>query len=364
MSTSPPSRRYPGFSSGENMVKFRGKSTGRISRYAYITARVRVMKSRLIPKDMYPKFLNMEIPEITRFIEESDYKKDVDELARKYSGVDLVEHALNENLALTYRKLIEISQDEANFFITEYLRQWDIWNIKTILRGKYYGASEEEILEAVVSAGQLRYRDLTQIVKIATVEGVVAALSETPYFPAIQDYKGGPLADLENNLDKLYYLRLLRSIGDSPGEKLFLKFLRTEIDVKNLKTLFRTKKAGMEREDIIRLLILGGMELKENDLLRLAALPYQEFVRSLEEYSYWNAISSQIEEPSLLNIEIGLDRFGLEYASKISYYYPLSILPVLDYILGKKNEVDNIRIIVRGKETRLPEEIIKSHLVM
>src|SRR5574341_2570269 len=103
-------------------------------KYAYIVARVRAMKGKLIPKDMYPKFLNMEIPEITRFIEESDYKKDVDELGKKYTGTDLIEHALNQNLALTYRKLIEVSQNEANYLITEYLRFWDIWNIKTILK--------------------------------------------------------------------------------------------------------------------------------------------------------------------------------------------------------------------------------------
>ena len=91
-------------------------------KYAYIVARVRAMKGKLIPKEMYPKFLNMEIPEITRYIEESEYKKDVDEIGKKYRGTDLIEHALNQNLALTYRKLIEVSQNEANFLITEYLR--------------------------------------------------------------------------------------------------------------------------------------------------------------------------------------------------------------------------------------------------
>ncbi len=333
------------------------------AKYAYIAARVRAMKGKLIPMEMYPKFLNMEIPEITRFIGESEYKKDVDELGKKYSGIDLVEHALNQNLAMTYRKLIEVSQNEANFLITEYLRSWDIWNIKTIIRGKFSGASEEEILEDVVSAGQLRYRDLTDIVKISTVEGVIAAFAKTPHYPALEGYKG-VLADIENSLDKMYYSSLIKAVSAS-GNKLFLKFLRTEIDLKNLKMLFRMKRAGMEREDILKLLIPGGMELKDADLSRLAAMPLSEFVRALEEYSYWKAISDVSGElTSLLNIETRLDKYGLAYAASISYYYPLSILPVLDYILSKKIEVDNLRIIVRGKETSLQEDIIKAHLVM
>lgn len=333
------------------------------AKYAYIVARVRAMKSKLIPKEMYPKFLNMEIPEITRFIGETEYKKDVDELGKKYRGTDLFEHALNQNLALTYRKLLEVSQNEAKFLITEYLRSWDIWNIKTIIRGKFSGASEEEILEDVVSAGQLRYRDLSEIVKIATVEGVIAAFAKTPFYPALEGYKG-VLADIENALDRMYYSNLIRAVS-ATGNKLFLKFLRTEIDLKNLKILFRVKRAGMERDEILKLLIPGGMELKEADLARLAAMPLSEFVRTLEDYSYWKAISDVAGDlASLINIETRLDKYGLVYASQISYYYPLSILPVLDYILSKKIEVDNLRIIVRGKETMLPEETIKAHMVM
>jgi V/A-type H+-transporting ATPase subunit C len=256
-----------------------------------------------------------------------------------------------------------VSQNEANFLITEYLRSWDIWNIKTILRGKFSGASEEEILEDVVSAGQLRYRDITEIVKVGTVEGVIAAFAKTPYYPALEGYKGD-LAEIENALDRMYYANIIKA-ALTAGNKLFLKFLRTEIDLKNLKMLFRMKRAGMERDDIIKLLIPGGMELKESDLARLAALPLSEFVRALEEYTYWSAISDVSGElASLINIETRLDKYGLVYASRISYYYPLSILPILDYMLSKKIEVDNLRIIVRGKETKLTEEIIKAHLVM
>ncbi|HIH45295.1 MAG TPA: ATP synthase A1 subunit C [Candidatus Methanoperedenaceae archaeon] len=336
------------------------------TRYAYITARVRGMKRRLLPKEMYPKLLNMEIPEITRLIEETEYKKDVDELARDYSGTDLVEHALSRNLAMTYRKLLDISTNEPHYLITEYLRQWDIWNIKTVLRGKYYGAVPEEILKSVVSAGQLRYRDITEIAKLESVDGVIAALSHTPYYPVLREYRGGMLSHVENELDKLYYARLLESLGDSEGEKLFLRFLRIEIDIKNIKNLFRLKRAGAERDAIMDTLIPGGFELGMDELVRLAAMSYQEFSKSIEGHSYWQAISSFVKDDmgSLRDVEVGLESYSMNYASRISHYYPLSILPVMEYMLSKKIEVDNLRIIVRGKATSLSMDIIKRHLVM
>ncbi|MFQ6071751.1 MAG: ATP synthase A1 subunit C, partial [Methanosarcinales archaeon] len=291
---------------------------GSARKYAYITARVRSMKRKLIPKETYPKLLQMDIPEIIRFIEESEYRQDVDELARSFSGIDLLEHALNRNLAMTYRKLIDISQEEAKFLITEYLRYWDIWNIKTILRGKYYGASEEEILDSVVSAGELRYRDLTSLVKIESIEEIIAELSNTPYYEILKNYDGGVLSNIEDELDKLYYLRLLKSVGESQGDKLFLKFIRTEIDIKNLQNLFRLKKAEADKDIILNKLIPGGMELKQNDLNKLSSLSLQEFIKALESLPYWNAIADIVSQESIPvgKIATRLNKYALDYVSQ------------------------------------------------
>ena len=78
------------------LERFRGKKPSQSEKnkkgntnYAYSVTRVRAMKSKLLPKESYPRLLNMGIDEITRFIQESEYKNDVDELAMKYSGGDL-----------------------------------------------------------------------------------------------------------------------------------------------------------------------------------------------------------------------------------------------------------------------------------
>jgi len=67
---------------------------------------------------------------------------------------------------------------------------------------------------------------LTEISR-SNVEGVIAALAKTPYYPALAGYKG-ILADIENNLDKLYYSGLVTA-GIISKDKLFSKFLKTEI---------------------------------------------------------------------------------------------------------------------------------------
>lgn len=335
--------------------------------YAYTVSRVRAMKSKLLPKETYPRLMNMSIDEITRFIGESGYKEDVDELAMKYDGVDLIEHALNRNLSVTFRKLLNISEGEVNFLIAEYLKEYDIWNIKTILRGKYCRASTEEILEALVAGGTLTYTFLSGLAGKET-EDVISAFEGTEYYPIIKNYDGTNLSDIENQLDKLYYAGLFAVAGGSKSKdrKLFAKFIRAGIDIKNLMILFRLKKAGITDPQMMNLMIEGGLEIEQKDIQRLMPLPFEEFIEELDKYSYWKEISDIVNPgmQSLIDVETRLKKYRLKSAASFSHVYPLSIVPIMDYMLTKQNEVNNLRIIVRGKEANLSDEIIREQLVI
>src|SRR5665648_1236063 len=184
------------------MVLLRKKSG---KNYAYVFARVSAMKSKLMPKETYPKLMNMEVDQILRFIGESEYKQDVDELAQYYQGPALVEHALNQNLARTYRKLIDISQGEPQYLIAHYLRIWDVWNIKTIMRGKQFGSSDEEIMKYVISGGELRFHRIKELVALGTDE-FIESFKGTIYYNALTK---GSLSEIENELDKAYYMDLI-----------------------------------------------------------------------------------------------------------------------------------------------------------
>lgn len=65
------------------------KRTGLVP-YEYVCTRLRVRKSKLLAREDYLRMLNMSIPEITRFIEETQYKKEIDELGTSFSGIDLL----------------------------------------------------------------------------------------------------------------------------------------------------------------------------------------------------------------------------------------------------------------------------------
>ena len=339
---------------------------GQPVKYAYITGRVRAMKTKLIPAEMYPRMQSMDASEIARYLEETQYKDEIDALSKDYSGTELIEHATFANLAKTYRKLLDVSIDEPQFLILEYLRRWDIWNIKTVIRGKFYGATDVEIMKYLVPAGELDAEFLDGLTKKGTVQEVISAFEGTDYSSALAQYDGKNLASLENALDKLYYFRMERAVGGtlSVGGGLLLKYVRREIDIRNLTTLFRMNKAGVDAAIIQENLIPGG-KLHE-ELSRMAGQPFGEFLRGLEGYPFWSSISdiATADLDAVSRIEARLRAYLVRYAWALSNYHPLSILPVLGYMVSKDTEVSNIRKIVRGKEAGLPAELIEEQVVV
>lgn len=343
--------------------------------YAYATTRVKARKAFLFPRETYLKLLQMSVPEINRFIGESKYKQEIDELATRYEDIDLVEYALNLNLAREMNDILSFSRGDLKLMMWAYLQRWDVWNIKSLIRGKNYGATEEEIKETFVPAGAIGLQELNDLLKKGTVTEVVEGLAGTifykPLIGALDDYnKTKTISTLENTLDRTYYEHLVSiDLPHTKADDLFVTFVRREIDFTNLRTLFRLKKAGLEQDKIMGYLIPGGARLRMDDLRKLAQAPgFEDFVSMLKEYVYWAEIADAVDRyrqtGSLNSVEVALYKQQIAFAEQISHLYPLSICPILGYTIRKSVEVNNIRTIARGKEMQLSDETIKDQLVI
>ena len=113
--------------------------------YAYTVARVKAKKSLLMKEEDYNKMLMMSLPEISRYMSESGYQKEMAELAGRMSGIDLVEYAAYLNLSKVFKSILNASEGELYTMVSAYLDKWNIWNVKQILRGKSFGLNEATI---------------------------------------------------------------------------------------------------------------------------------------------------------------------------------------------------------------------------
>src|SRR3989344_437296 len=126
----------------------------RLGTYPYTYARASAMKSKLIQKDQYQKLLKMSVSEIAKFLQETEYKREIDELAVSQLGIHHVERALNKNLVRAFRKLKRIAEGNLRILIEEYLRKKDISNLKAIFRGKFTKAEEGYVDSLLIPVGQ------------------------------------------------------------------------------------------------------------------------------------------------------------------------------------------------------------------
>ena len=341
--------------------------------YIYVCTRMRVRKAKLLPKEEYMRMLNMSVAEITRIIEETEYKQEIDELGTTFRGMDLVEVALSWNLAKEYQKIQEITPGNLKTFTQAYLRRWDIQNVLTILRGKVQGEKAGKIKEILIPAGSLDKIVLDRLLAEESNDRIIELLKDHRMFPVLaREYPAaketGSFSRMENELYKQFYAEIL---GDAKagikGAASFLSYIQLEIDIKNVKTLFRLR-VDTQAEDVREMHISGG-SLSSADFASLHAIKDQnEFIDQLKANVRNDTLHTLLDElkgqKAVRDIEVRLTRVQLEQMERMSKRNPFSIHPILVYLEKKKYEVFNLRALARGKESKLPSETIAEYLVM
>lgn len=324
--------------------------------FSYVCTRVKARKNKLLPKEEYTRLLMMELPELSRFLQERKYTVTKSDFAS-------LESALQGGLEDNLHTILNFSDGVVREKVEHYLKRFDVYNIKTVLRGMISGSSSDDIKEAFGISGVL---DKSILEVASSKEGVrqaIESLKETEYYNVLKDEfekiedkdNITDLTHIENALDRFYYDNLLDTIyGNSVSNKLFREFLRKEIDIINIDTLLKLRREGV---DVPQGGFLdGGVSLSIGELERLSKLDFENILTQLRDHDFFPAGG----EPTQITRE--LEKTLIKSAEQFSRIHPLSILPIIHYILAKEVEVENLRILAGGKESGLPREQIESML--
>jgi V/A-type H+-transporting ATPase subunit C len=148
--------------------------------------------------------------------------------------------------------------------------------------------------------------------------------------------------------------------------QLYTEVLAAEVDFSNARNALRLARSGADL-DPAEYFIEGGTLFDEEQIQQLVRNQDQlvEFIRQSTYGEDLEAGLDALEEAnSLIEFERALDAALLEYSGRLSNRHPLSICPVLAYVLAKEREVDNVRAIARGREAGLDAEEIEQELVI
>ncbi len=340
--------------------------------YAYTSARVKAKKSKLLKEEDYNKMLMMSVPEISHYISEAGYSKEMADLAGRHSGISLVEYATYINMAKQFRSILGSATGDLSHMVAAYLTKWDFENLKVILRGKNYGLSADEIREDLMPAGRLNVEDLEKILATASVDDALALFKSKTGLSvpdeAVNYFRDqGVLAKIEDELAKAYYKGLLAAIdGRDRPSTIFRNYIRYVIDAENVESVLKLKVEGVTGDEALAFFIPGGYEVDQKVYSQIAAV--SDLAAALNEMQslkmYAELKDTLAQDATIMDIVGAIDKYKIKLADQVAHMYPLSVIPVVEYMIHKENEVRNIRMIAHGTDSGLDRETMKNLLVI
>jgi len=336
----------------------------------YASVKTYSKKGKLLKKaDFQTLAESRDLDELITRIKNTIYGDAVSEVQKPYTS-QKIENALREHLADVHYSIAKTSGDKSIF--NAYYMKFIISNLKSILKGKVLGKSQEEI-EAHVNLHAeelIKKRDIVIKALVAKdLEETVANLSSGPFGEEIakaatlyNDKKNIQIFDLY--FDKILYQHLGRAMKNS-REPEVARLIGRDIDFYNLLSVIRGKFWGLE-EDQIQDLIVSVSASASRELLgrMISAVSIRDAFNELTSTKYKDLVPESENE---LDMIAEFERaFELEiYQSALrSFSKMFSFATIIGITKLTAYEVRNLAAIAYAVEQKILPEITMSKLIL
>ncbi|MBF92958.1 MAG: hypothetical protein CMB78_04210 [Euryarchaeota archaeon] len=345
------------------------RASGRSNVYN-AAARAKARKASLIDSTRMRQLVQQGTDSIGASIGEMGYRAEMDLYASRMGGADAIEAALFHNLDNDLAGVLRFCQGNLKSLVAIYVERFDYEKAKTVLRAINGGASDEIIETQILPSENPRNSPWLNIVR--NTEGLqeaVEAMSGTPWGKTLSKLEGeATLEDMENALDMQYFSDALKSVRGKDGGPRLLRYLRMEIDHRNVINQFRSIRMGISTEKRQSMVIPGGKI--DSVTMRQASQSEsdEELIESLrrsgsfDDSGFEEAMSESENMGSLDPYAELLSHQRHSVLKRFSHLSPVSPFPIIYYIESKSLEVRNLRLLVRGKAVGLPDKVLEAHM--
>lgn len=361
--------------------------------YQYVCTRLQVRKTRLFPPEYYARLLQMSLPQMVRTIGEDDrYRREVYDRYPTATDLAQFERALTGNLAREYRQVLAMTPGSLHELTAAYLHRWDIVNVMAVLRGKRHALRHERIRSGLVPAGDLGMAELEPLIDLPDLDAVVERLRDWPLYPQLRTCSCDPLppgefARIEDRMYRQYYLDLFRVASGLRGGEAFAGYLRFEIDILNMRNLFRLR-AGSRIAEVANAMVPGG-NIPVEEFERMMGIESRDaFLAEFEKTNILSVATRAMQalrsDPSIGPdqvadllwsrwqehrttvhvVEVAVTKVRLEAMDRLATRHPFTVLPIVSYLERKRIEIGNLRACVRGRQFGVPNVRIRRYLVI
>lgn len=344
----------------------------------YANARLRGMRSHLLPLTFYEQLIEApDLGQVVKDLMDTEYAPDLEDQLVRGRTAGVIDDALKNNMVHAYRKVFKFLHPDARKLLSTLLGRWDVFNIKTILRGAHFHVAADDVKTSFFPVGYLSTEELEALAKLDDVRVVIDTMAMWGYVYAAPLRRSFPeysrskdLAPLELALDKQYAeWAASRLVGQSNDVVVARRILGMQVDTANLVMVFRLLKADAESLKVENYFLEGGRVIRRKQFLALARLSdVDEVLDYLKNTPYAAALDPAalryLENASIPVFERALEDLMMRKALLSGIGDPHGVGVAIAYLFGKQNEITNVRIIVKGKAVGMPADRVREELIL
>ncbi|WP_338172372.1 V-type ATPase subunit [Candidatus Poseidonia alphae] len=339
----------------------------------YIAARAKSRRQKLADRARLRQLINQSVDQLTVAVGDLGYRTEIDLYAGKLTGGDLVEAALTHNLEVELQEIVDMSNRAIRPLIEIYTLRFEYQNAKAVLRAVHNEISIEEVGNSIlpevndINTPWLKVVESSDDLKSAALlmrrKSFGSALARVP--------EDGSLSAYEDALDRHYFdtaVKAMRTAKGAPA-RFLSRLFASEIDHRNIVNILEASAVGIPSDQLVSLLIPGGRLLPKRSFSTIASGgrgAMLDLLRAGDRFdmSAFEVVLNESESTRSLDPVITWMK-AREYAmmQRMSYLHPVSALPIIHYVAMKVQEVNDLRLIVRGRLAGLSAEVLEAHVL-
>lgn len=345
--------------------------------YSGSYGRLKVYEQEFFKAGFYDDLMSKGVDDITQTLMSTPYREDIQLYLSLFKKPDFLEMAFNRMLARRNGIAMSSPPPSSSSFLKTYFTKWDIENIKAVIASKILGYRVSQSETYIMSfrdiplgmySGIFSADDYRVMINLGSVEEIIEYLARAPIGTYLMQYldsyrKTKDTAPLFSAMDRYYYSSILSSSRFYNGdESIVRRYFREEIDSRNIILILKASDLHVSWDDVKNGILPDGFiqpsELEE--LHRLSSV--LEIAQRLKErYDLSSAAALYEKEGLLYGFEVALRHYRYSLINTMKSLSS-SLAYILSFVLKAELERDNLRSIVLGKNSGLPDEKIRELL--
>lgn len=342
--------------------------------YAAINARVRAMVSTLLSPQEWVELINAsDFSALISLLRRTVYGPYLSQVDESELHPRRTVYQIQSQMADNFVTLIRAAPEQTCPLLTQLYREFEVDNLKAVLRGIRSGASWDQIRYVLFPLGEMSVLPAEEMVQSGSVSAAVELLHGTPYYGTLSHAMRRfnieqSLFPLEVALDLDYWRTMWEEINrlSRQDKEQALKILGSLLDVNNLMWAIRYRVYyKLSEEEIINYTLPFGYHVRDADIRAIASgADIPEVISRI--FPKLTEVGPLLLEPrkGLPEVEVQLQRYVMEQSRKAFIGYPFHIGVPLGYMMLKEMEVQDLTVLVEAKSSHTPVDEFRPYLIV